>query len=497
MNIRGSGILLHMTSLPSRYGIGDLGPSAYAFADVLSQASQSYWQILPLGPTSPAIGNSPYSSFSAFAGNPLLIHLEELADAGLLAQEDLVCDHNDERKVRYPEVESFKLSRLETAYARWREKQTWRGEYDVFCRENQHWLDDFALFMALKDHFGGQVWSEWPVKYRDRDHGALREFVAQAETKLEQAKFIQFLFFRQWAALKRHCTQRKVHIIGDMPIYVTYDSSDVWVNSRLFKLDEDKEPTFVAGVPPDYFSETGQRWGNPVYNWDVLRQERYGWWVERMEHNLRLFDYIRLDHFRGFAAYWEVPAEEETAINGTWVDVPGMEFFATLYRHISSLPIIAEDLGVITADVRELRDHFGFPGMKILQFGFGWNVATDLNAPHSYTRNSVVYSGTHDNTTVKGWFDSEASVEDRERFLRYVGADNSEEIHWKFLRLAMMSTANTAIFPMQDVLGLGGDTRMNTPSVGEGNWEWRLLEDEMEGGNFSRLAEMTRFYGRA
>lgn len=496
MKIRGSGILLHVTSLPSAHGVGDLGPAAYAFADLLSNAAQTYWQVLPLGPTSPAIGNSPYSSFSAFAGNPLLVSLDALAKEGLLTMEDLQGYAGDTRRVDYGAAEAFKMERLHRAHARWQESGNHDGEYAVFCEMNRSWLDDYAQFMALKERFHGAVWVDWPERFRDRDQGALAEAAHENAQRISFEKFRQYEFFKQWAALKRHAGRRKVHLIGDMPIYVTFDSADVWVNWRLFKLNGDKRPTHVAGVPPDYFSETGQLWGNPVYNWDAMKRERYRWWVERMEHNLRLYDYIRLDHFRGFAGYWEVPAGEETAVNGEWVDAPGEEFFATLYRHMSSLPIIAEDLGVITPDVRELKLRFGFPGMKILQFGFGWDLPVNKDAPHNYDQHCIVYSGTHDNNTVQGWFAGEAAMEDKERFLRYLGGFDDGEVHWRFIRLALMSVANTAIFPMQDVLGLGAEARMNTPSISNGNWEWRLLPEEMEPEALERLADMTRFYGR-
>jgi len=499
MNIRASGVLLHLVSLPSDYGIGDLGPWAYRFADFLAEIKQAYWQILPLGPTSPAIGNSPYSSFSAFAGNPILISPEGLVEMGLLSPNDLHCvSCGDPRRVSYDAATLYKENLLRQIFARVGETLEADHDYMAFCDEQRFWLDDYALFMALKSNFNGAVWNTWPAEFRDRNPDALSGWRSAFPEQVRYEKFAQYLFFKQWRALKQYCGRRLVNLIGDAPIYVTYDSADVWVHHRLFKLDAEKQPYFVAGVPPDYFCATGQLWGNPVYDWDALRSERFAWWIQRIAHNLRMFDYVRLDHFRGFTAYWEIPAGEKTAINGKWVEVPGEELFAAMSRCLSSLPIIAEDLGYITADVHELKRRFGFPGMKILQFAFGDNLPVSPHIPHMHESNCVVYTGTHDNNTTNGWFYHEAPADMKRRFLSYAGSDGDErDAHLKCIRLAMASVANSVIVPMQDLLGLGPEGRMNTPSVAAGNWEWRMLRDEMDPRRFAHIATMTQFYGRA
>ncbi len=499
MNVRASGVLLHVSSLPSDFGIGDLGPWAYRFVDFLSELKQSYWQILPLGPTSPAIGNSPYSCFSAFAGNPILISPEGLQEKGLVGRDDIQgAPQFDQRRVHYDAVTLYKGHLLRQAFERCKAGLGGHPSFQRFCERNRYWLDDYALFMTLKNMHDGVVWTSWPAEYRDRDPGALQAWRQEQGEAMQYERFVQFLFFQQWRELRDYCALRTVQIIGDLPIYVTFDSADVWANPRLFKLDAEKQPRYVAGVPPDYFSATGQRWGNPVYDWETIKSERFLWWIRRMESNLRLFDSIRLDHFRGFAAYWEVPAAEQTAVNGVWIEAPGEELFTALSRRFPNLPVIAEDLGYITPDVRELKQRFGFPGMKILQFGFGENIATNTDAPHTYDRNCVVYTGTHDNNTMTGWFFNEAASDDRRRFLEYIGCDGDDrDIHLKGIRLAMASVANTAVFPMQDLLGLSAEHRMNTPSVSNGNWEWRLLREEMDPSRLGRIAEMTRFFGRA
>lgn len=498
MKSRRSGILLHISSLPSDFGIGDLGPWAYRFADFLKSINQSLWQILPLGPTSPAIGNSPYSSCSAFAGNPILISPEQLVREGLLSPGDLhdAPTGDDPSLADYPAAEAFKFRLLRRAYERARQGLGQDHGFLRFCDRNAHWLDDFALFVTIKSAHGGAVWNTWPAPLRDRDPSALEAWTAEKADELRYEKFVQYLFARQWDALHAYCSERRIHIVGDLPIYVTFDSADVWVHHRLFKMDEHKQPIFIAGVPPDYFSETGQLWGNPVYDWDAMGQDGYAWWVRRAEHNFHLFDLVRLDHFRGFAGYWEVPAHEETAINGRWVDAPGADFFTALSRCFPSMPIIAEDLGVITADVRELKQRFGFPGMKILQFGFGGG-PLNPDAMHNHIRDCVVYTGTHDNNTVRGWYSGEATPEELDSFRKTIGKHPDEtEVHLDFMRLAMMSPGRTAILPMQDALGLDASARMNTPSVAQGNWEWRVTPDQMKADRHGALAEMTAFFGR-
>jgi 4-alpha-glucanotransferase len=505
INQRESGILLHITSLPSSHGIGDLGPWAYRFAGFLEQSNQRLWQILPLNPTDLAIGNSPYSSYSAFAGNSLLISLDLLAEEDLLSKEALGDQFPFSReKIDYPIVTKNKSRWLRDAYETYRSRfgmsvtQVNDPEFKKFCDENAYWLEDYTLFAAIKTHFKGLMWSHWPEDLRDRKEDALREWKEKLSDPIFIEKFFQYTFFKQWSSLKTYCNTKKIQIIGDIPIYVTYDSSDVWANPELFKLDGEKRPTHVAGVPPDYFSKTGQLWGNPVYRWDVLKETRYTWWVRRFEHNLKLFDRVRLDHFRGFVAYWEVPANEKTAIHGTWIDVPVRDFLSTLSRRFADLPIIAEDLGVITPDVREVMNTFKLPGMKILLFAFGEDLPTNLYAPHNYEKNCVVYTGTHDNNTIQGWFSKEATSKDQKRVFTYLGREvTKEELHWEFIRLALMSVADTAILSMQDVLGLGEEARMNLPATPQGNWTWRLLPEQLIPSLIEKLSEMTKIYGRA
>ncbi len=498
MLVRSSGVLLHLTSLPSGYGTGDMGPWAYTFADRLSTTGQGYWQILPLGPTSPALGNSPYSAFSAFAGNPLLISPDILVEHGFLDRTDIPHFHEDDPSVcRYEWTETYRFTLLRSAYAKNKHALTHMPEYERFCEENAVWLEDFALFMTLKDHYGGAVWNTWEPGHRDRDNRSMAGWRSHKADEIEFICFVQFLFFSQWRALKRHCNAKGVRMVGDMPIYVTFDSADVWARPELYKLDAEKRPLYVAGVPPDYFSETGQLWGNPVYNWERMEANGFAWWTERMRQNLELFDAIRLDHFRGFAAYWEIPAGKKTAINGEWIEVPGAKLFAALSRRLPGLPIIAEDLGFITADVRELKDMFHFPGMKVLMFGFGGALSENPDSLHNHTANAVVYTGTHDNNTTEGWWVEEASQDEKNNFRRYIGHHPAPgQAHRDMIRLAMSSTANTAIFPMQDILGLGAQARMNTPSVANGNWSWRATPEQLQPEKLEWFADMARFFGR-
>jgi 4-alpha-glucanotransferase len=496
MTRRGSGILLHITSLPSLYGIGDLGPEAYRFVDFLSETKQSFWQILPITSTITVFGNSPYSSPSAFAGNPLFISPELLVEEGLLSRSDI--ENNPpfpKERVDYEAVTKYKNKLSGLAYENFRKRRK-LSEFEQFCHENSFWLEDYALFVVLKGQLKSS-WNNWPGDIRDRKPELLKELREKFKDKIQMEKFLQYLFFKQWFSLKGYCNSKDIQIIGDIPIYVSFDSVEVWANSEIFKLDEKKKPTFVAGVPPDYFSKTGQRWGNPVYRWDVLKESGYSWWIRRMEHDLKLFDAIRLDHFRGFVAFWEVPEDEKTAINGKWVEAPVEDFFNTLVEHFSHLPIIAEDLGLITPDVNEVMNRFGFPGMKVLIFAFGDDFPRGSYLPHNHVKNCLVYTGTHDNNTVKGWFRSEASPENKARFLKYIGREvREEEVHWEFIRLAMMSVADSCIIPMQDVLGLGEDARMNLPATTKGNWGWRLTPDQITPNVIERLKEMTETYGR-
>ena len=497
MNRRGSGLLLHISSLPSPFGIGDLGPWAYKFADFLAETKQGFWQILALNPTEPAYANSPYHSMSAFAGNPLFISPELLVRDGLLAREDVEpLSDFPEQRVDYETIIPYKKRIFYRAYESFR-KITDNHDYETFCGDNAHWLEDFTLFVALKAHFPGRVWSEWPPEIRDRERGALQSLKKQLHERIEMEKFIQYIFFKQWSAFKAYCNQKSIQIIGDMPIYVDYNSTDLWVNPEIFKLDEEKRPYVVAGVPPDYFSKTGQLWGNPVYRWETLKSTGYAWWIHRAEHQMKLFDLVRLDHFRGLVGYWEVPAGESTAINGRWVEAPAEDFFGVLLKRFPYLPVIAEDLGFITPDVREVVRRFDFPGIKVLLFAFGEDFPANPYIPHNLARNCVMYTGTHDNNTVRGWFENEATSKEVQRFYRYLGREApAEEIHWEFIRLTMMSVADTVILPVQDILGIGEEARMNRPATTQGNWQWRLLPAQLTPRLSRRLLEMTEIYGR-
>jgi 4-alpha-glucanotransferase len=498
MGSRGSGILMHITSLPSPFGIGDLGPWAYRFADFLADAKQKFWQCLPLNPTDIEYASSPYHSTSAFAGNPLLISPDLLLKEGLLALREIGPPPAfSDSRVDFRASVEFKARVFTLAYERFKGSPP-SSEFMRFCQEHASWLEDFALFMALKSHYGGRVWSDWPADVRDRDRASLRSAGEELHDRVEKEKFLQHLFFRQWRAFKEHCNKKKIRVIGDMPIYVVHDSADVWVNPDLFRLDQGKRPSALAGVPPDYFSETGQLWGNPVYRWDALKETRYAWWVARVGHNLNLFDLVRVDHFRGFMGYWEVPAGEKTAIRGKWVEAPGQDLFQHLSETFPGLPIIAEDLGTITPDVWEVMEHFGFPGMKVLLFAFGKDLPTNPYAPHNHSRTCVVYTGTHDNNTTRGWFQGETTAEDRKRISAYLGREaTAETISRDLIRLAMMSVADTAIIPMQDLLGLGEEARMNKPASKTGNWVWRLLPHQLTPDLQEHLLAMTEIYGRA
>ena len=495
---RGSGILLHITSLPSPYGIGDFGSGAYRFADFLERAGQSYWQVLPFNPTGTVMGNSPYSSSSAFAGNKLFIDPEGLVREGFLTRDDMgdVPAFGD-KEVDFEKVANLKEDLLGRAYTRFLHTGG-STDYDEFCHMNTYWLDDFALFTALKDLFKEKTWNLWPEGLRDRDPLDIGKMRETLKREIGREMFHQYLFHREWSALKRYCNDRGIRIIGDMPMYVSYDSSDVWSHPWLFKLAEDKKPECVAGVPPDYFSKTGQRWGNPVYRWEAHGKDGYDWWLKRLTQILGMFDMVRVDHFRGFAAYWEVKASERTAVNGKWVKGPGEDLLNAFYRHFPSLPIIAEDLGVITDDVIELMDRFGLPGMSVLQFAFGKDLPLNRFAPHNHRKNSVVYTGTHDNNTLKGWFEREAEKDVKRRLSGYLGEKVTRgNVHWKMIRLAMMSVADGTIIPIQDLLGLGSDARMNRPGTTVGNWKWRVTSGELDSATAEALREMTIMYGRS
>lgn len=498
MEKRGSGILLHITSLQSPFGIGDLGADSYKFVDFLKETHQSFWQILPLNLTCPAYGNSPYSSFSAFAGNSLLISPEQMVKQGFLSDSDLQDRPAfPDIKVDYNEVIKFKKRLFNRAYENNSDRLADHGEFRKFCMENSHWLDDYTLFICAKDHLKGVIWNKWPEDLRDRREDALKTWTEKLSGEILREKFLQYIFFTQWHSLKDYCNDKGIKIIGDIPIYVNYDSCDVWANPDIFSLDEEKKPVFVAGVPPDYFSATGQLWGHPVYKWDVLKDSGYSWWIKRIRQNLELFHMFRLDHFRGFVSYWKVSASEKTAINGEWVQAPAEDFFNNLFAQIPDLSIIAEDLGVITPDVREIMKQFRLPGMKVLLFAFGDDVSTNPYAPHNHVKNCVVYTGTHDNNTITGWFKNEVDDEGRKRISEYIGRKVTEEtVHHDITVLAMMSVANMVIIPMQDILGLGEKYRMNLPASPSGNWEWRLGPEQLTPALTEKLGRMTRIYGR-
>lgn len=497
MSRRGSGVLLHLTSLPSPFGVGDLGPGAFRFADLLADLKQRYWQILPLNPTEPAFDNSPYHSTSAFAGSPLLISPEQLLEEGLLEGADLeTIPRFPQGRVDFLAAIRFKAGLLRRAFERFRDSDPPEG-YEAFLRDHAFWLEDHALFTALKGHLGEMPWNDWPVGIRDRNPEALAPFREKLLEGVEEEKFLQYIFFHQWSALKAHCNGKGIQVIGDVPIYLTLDSAGCWAHSDIFKLDHEKKPTVVAGVPPDYFSETGQLWGNPIYRWDALKERGYDWWMERIGHNLKLFDRVRIDHFRGLVAYWEVPAGEENAINGKWVEAPVDDFFRCLNKRFPDLPIIAEDLGLITPEVKEKIERFGLPGMKPLVFAFGDDIATNPYIPHNIPKNSVAYTGTHDNNTAMGWFDNETTPEMRARLFRYLGREvPREELHWELIRLTMMSVADTVIIPLQDILGLGEECRMNRPATCNGNWDWRAAPNQLSTEGMARFKMMTEIYGR-
>lgn len=496
---RGSGVLLHITSLPSSYGIGDLGPAAYSFADFLAETGQSCWQILPLTPICPAYGNSPYSSFSAFAGNYLLVSPELMIRDGFLNKSEIQkAPLFPKDRVDYKKVTEYKDAIFNIAFEKNKDKLVHHNGFQAFCRENSDWLEDYCLFIAIKKHFENIDWGRWPEKLRDRAEDALIELAGRSGDMMLKVKFQQYLFFSQWQSLKKYCEDKAIKIFGDIPIYVNYDSSDVWANPGIFKLDEDKRPALVAGVPPDYFSKTGQLWGHPIYNWDRLKESGYKWWIKRIEHNLKLLNLSRLDHFRGFVSYWAVEAGEKTAVNGKWIAAPAEDFFNTLLKHFKQLPIIAEDLGIITPDVTEIMEKFGFPGMKVLLFAFGGDIATNPYAPHNHIKNCVVYTGTHDNNTIKGWYKNEVDPKDRKKISEYIGREvTARTIHKEIVKLAMTSVADTVIIPMQDILGLGEKDRMNVPGTTTGNWEWRLSSEQLTPSLTKKLKDMTKLYGRA
>ncbi|MBF2028123.1 MAG: 4-alpha-glucanotransferase [Oscillatoriales cyanobacterium C42_A2020_001] len=498
---RASGVLLHPTSLPSPHGIGDLGKSAYEFVDFLEQSGQTLWQILPLGPT--GYDHSPYiMNFSTFAGNPLLISLEQLEEEGLIERKQLTpLSEVSPDKVEFDRVIPHKMRLLKLAFDQFQHLSTGqlKVQFEQFCQEQSWWLDDFVLFMALLEANNGKSWNQWEAAIARREPEALRAQTESLQEQIQFQQFLQFQFFEQWSRLRAYANQKQIKIIGDISIYVCHNSSDVWASPDLFKLNPQTfEPAYIAGVPPDYFSATGQLWGNPVYDWDKLQQTGFDWWVKRFKATLQYVDIVRVDHFRGFEAYWQVPAGETTAMNGEWIKAPGDEFFETLGDRLGQLPVLAEDLGIITPEVEALRDRFNFPGMKILMFAFNEG-AKNTHLPHHYTPNCVVYPGTHDNDTAIGWW-ATVSSDEKEFLAYYLGADDPDqiqEINWVLMRMALASVANLAILPLQDILGLDGRARMNDPSVNAGNWRWRYPTSHVLTPELSqRLRMLTALYSR-
>ncbi|PZV13928.1 MAG: 4-alpha-glucanotransferase [Leptolyngbya sp.] len=502
-SLRASGVLLHPTSFPGRYGIGDLGLEAYQFIDFLAASGQQYWQVLPLGPT--GYGNSPYMCYSALAGNPLLISLELLQDSGSLEDGDLwhVPEFSGDR-VEFEKVIAYKMPLFHKAYNTFKEKasEVQRTKFAGFCESKAYWLDDYAIFMALKEAHGGASWYQWEPELVTRSQKALQQWGERLHSEITFHKFLQYAFFSQWSQLKQYAGDRDIQIIGDIPIYVAHDSADVWSNPENFCLNKETyELDMAAGVPPDYFSSTGQLWGNPVYNWEHLQQTNFKWWVQRFEAMLDYVDVIRIDHFRGFESFWvveldpEIRPENRTAEKGEWVKAPGKEFFETLRDKLGKLPILAEDLGVMTPEVEELRDTFDFPGMKILQFAFGSDPGNPF-LPFNYPRNCIVYTGTHDNDTTVGWYESREEWE-HEAILRVFGQISPEGIHWDLIRLAFSSVSNLAIIPLQDFFGLGTSARMNYPGKPSGNWEWRYWGGLITPELAERIKSLTHTFGRA
>ena len=497
---RSSGILLHPTSLPGRFGIGDLGPGVGGFLDLLGAAGQRWWQILPLGPT--GYGNSPYQSYSSFAGNPLLVSPDRLVDDGLLAASDLSAYPSlPDDRVDFDAVIAAKDSLLRTAYSRFPEAD---GAFDAFVAANASWLDDYALFMAVKQAHGGAAWYDWSPELVRRERSALVEAGARLAGSVRFYQFVQFLFDRQWDAVRADCRARGLQLIGDLPIFVAQDSADVWARPDLFHLDDRGRPTVVAGVPPDYFSATGQLWGNPLYRWEAHSGEGFAWWLTRLSSQLNRVDLVRLDHFRGFESYWEVPAGATTAVGGRWVASPGVAFLEAVRDGLGGLPLVAEDLGDISPEVMALRDRFDLPGMRVMQFGFQGEPGTEFHLPRTYVNHCLAYTGTHDNDTTVGWFTTRTNVPEadrrrhqahREYALRYLGS-TGDEVHWDVIRAAFASVADTVIVPLQDVLGLGNAARMNVPGLPRGNWGWRFRDGQVRPQMRERLADLTGVYGR-
>lgn len=492
--MRASGILLPIASLPSKYGIGCFSKEAYWFIDQLKEAGQKYWQILPLGPT--GYGDSPYQSFSTFAGNPYYIDLEEFIAKGYLSRQECEdCEFgDDERFIDYEKLYRSRFIILKKAFLanNWSKEE----EYKHFIKKNEKWLKDYTLYMALKEHFEGKSWLEWEEDIRLHNPKALKEYTVLLNEEVEFYQFVQYIFYSQWKKLKAYAKENGIRIIGDIPIYVALDSADCWANTKLFQFNEENFPIAVAGCPPDAFSETGQLWGNPLYNWKYHEKTEYEWWIQRVKYSFKLYDTVRIDHFRGFDEYYAIPYEEETALNGRWEKGPGYKLFKALNQKLGELDIIAEDLGMLTDGVRQLLKRTGYPGMKVLQFAFSTEEQSAY-LPHFYNKNCVVYTGTHDNNTTRSWYDS-LSEADKQFVDKYIGHSQTDnfDISWELIRLAMASVASLSVIPLQDYLRLGSDARMNIPATIGNNWRWRMTEEELNEEIIQKINEITKLYGR-
>ncbi|GMQ56055.1 4-alpha-glucanotransferase [Vallitalea sediminicola] len=494
-NQRLSGILLHPTSFPSKYGIGDLGKGAYEFIDFLVKSKQKLWQVLPLGHT--GFGDSPYQSFSSFAGQPLIISLDKLIELGLISNKDTTSTLSlESNQIDYGTVIKYKLSILKKAYDNFLKTNNnfLYKKWLTFCGKEKYWLDDYSLFMACKDYFGGEMWVNWDSDIAHPSEGSRLQWINKLSYDIDFYKFIQFIFYEQWKALKDYANNHDIIIIGDLPIFTSFDSSDVWADKELFLLDSDGYPTYVAGVPPDYFSPTGQLWGNPLYHWDNHRKTSYRWWISRLAHILKMVDIVRIDHFRGFESYWSVPYGNTTAIEGNWRKGPNEELLNAFIDALgTNLPIIAEDLGIITDEVKKLRDDYNLPGMKILQFAFE-DLADNEFLPHNYHYNSICYSGTHDNDTSSGWYNKTPQI-NKDKVRRYMNTDG-RNISWDFIRTCFGSVSKMAIVPLQDILSLDSNARMNIPGSSMGNWQWRYTSNMLTENIVDKLKEITKLYGR-
>ena len=496
---RSSGILAHITSIPSKFGIGDLGPECYDFVNLLADLNQHFWSILPLHPTSIVYGNSPYQTDSAFAGNTLLISPELLAEDNLISKNIFSNFSWDDRRVDYEKVTEFKRSMIEEAFEKFSKskgrKLNSSLDYYAFCEKNSYWLDDYALYKSLKEKIK-KPWHKWPYEIRNREPQRLKKERERFEERIELEKFSQYVFLSQWISLKKHCKKKNIKIIGDLAFYVGYDSADVWSNSKFFQLDEKNKPKFIGGVPPDYFSDTGQRWDNPVYDWKMLKKKEYRWWINRIGNDLRLLDAMRLDHFRGFVAYWRIPWKSKTAKSGKWIRAPTKSFFEKVEKKFPEMPFIAEDLGYITEPVRRTKEKLRIPGMRVLVFAFDGK-KDNPHIPRNYNKIAVVYTGTHDTNTVKGWFLNETDPKKKKRIEQYIGKSvDSENISRELIKIAISSKANLCIIPIQDVLCLGSEHRMNNPSVGKNNWTWRVRKDELDAQALGWMKQITSKFNR-